>query len=135
MTINIIDVNETPVVKVDSDNTERTPDENFGINLAVATFGATDEEGSDLTWSLSGADSGDFKISSSGVLTFESDPNFEAPADANRDNVYEVTAQASDGVNTGALDITVTVGNVEEDGTVTLSNRQPEDGTSRSPPR
>ena len=80
-----------------------------------------------MTWSLSGADSGDFKISSSGVLTFESDPNFEAPADANRDNVYEVTAQASDGVNTGTLDITVTVGNVEEAGTVTLSNRQPED--------
>ena len=127
VTIKITDVNETPVVTVDSDNTERTPDENFGINDAVATFGATDEERSDLTWSLSGADSGDFKISSSGVLTFESDPNFEAPADANRDNVYEVTAQASDGVNTGTLDITVTVGNVEEAGTVTLSNRQPED--------
>ena len=31
VTINIIDVNETPVVTVDSDNTERTPDENFGI--------------------------------------------------------------------------------------------------------
>ena len=128
VTINITDVNETPVVTVDSDNTERTPDENFGINDAVATFGATDEERSDLTWSLSGADSGDFKISSSGVLTFESDPNYEAPADANRDNVYEVTAQASDsGDNTGSLDITVTVGNVEEPGTVTLSNRQPED--------
>ena len=61
------------------------------------------------------------------IFTFKSDPNFEAPADANRDNVYEVTAQASDGVNTGTLDITVTVGNVEEPGTVTLSNRQPED--------
>ena len=132
VTINIIDVNETPVVKVDSDNTERTPDENFGINLAVATFSATDEEGSDLTWSLSGADGGKFDISSKPdtVFTFKSDPNFEAPADANRNNVYEVIAQASDGVNTGSLDITVTVGNVDEDGTVTLSNRQPEDNVA-----
>ena len=66
-----------------------------------------------------------FSISSGGVLSFESDPNFEAPADANRDNVYEVTAQASDGVNTGTLDITVTIGNEEEPGEVTLSNLQP----------
>ena len=79
-----------------------------------------------MTWSLSGADGDRFDIDN-GTLTFKSDPNFEAPADANRDNVYEVTAQASDGVNTGTLDITVTVGNVEEAGTVTLSNRQPED--------
>ena len=80
---------------------------------------------------MSGADSGDFKISSSGVLTFESDPNYEAPADANRDNVYEVTAQASDsGDNTGTLDITVTIGNVDEDGVVTLSNLQPEDAVA-----
>ena len=128
VTINITDVNETPVVTVDSDNTERTPDENptTTTTTTVATFGATDEEGSALTWSLSGADGDRFDIDN-GTLTFKSDPNFEAPADANRDNVYEVTAQASDGVNTGTLDITVTVGNVEEAGTVTLSNRQPED--------
>ena len=128
VTINITDVDETPVVTVDSDNTARTTNENFTTSAEVATFTGIDEENSTLTWSLSGADSGDFEISSSGVLTFESDPNFEAPADANRNNVYEVTAQASDGVNTGSLDITVTIGNVDEDGVVTLSNRQPEDG-------
>ena len=55
-------------------------------------------------------------------------PDFEAPGDANRNNVYEVTVQSTDsGANTGSLDITVTVGNVEEDGVVTLSNLQPED--------
>ena len=51
-------------------------------------------------------------------------PDFEAPGDANRNNVYEVTVQSTDsGANTGSLDITVTVGNVEEPGVVTLSNR------------
>ena len=38
VTINITDVNETPVVTEDSDDTERTPDENFGTTDAVATF-------------------------------------------------------------------------------------------------
>ena len=44
--------------------------------------------------------------------------------------MYEVTAQASDGVNTGTLDITVTIGNEEEPGEVTLSNLQPEDAVA-----
>ena len=44
---------------------------------------------------------------------FASAPDFEAPADANGDNIYEVTVQASDGA--GGIDtqaITVTVANV-----------------------
>ena len=85
-----------------------------------------------LMWSLSGADGDKFDINktgTSGILTFEASPDFEAPGDANRNNVYEVTVQSTDsGANTGSLDITVTVGNVEEPGVVTLSNLQPEDG-------
>ena len=130
VTIKITDVNETPVVTVDS-GTEKTVDEQSGTSNTVETFTGRDEENSDLTWSLSGADSDDFKISSTGELTFMSDPDFEAPTDSNRDNVYEVTAQATDsGDNTGTLDITVTVGNEEEPGEVTLSNLQPEDGVA-----
>ena len=130
VTINITDVDETPVVTVDANNTARTLDENFGATATVATFTGTDEENQTLTWSLSGADMGDFDISSGGLLTFKSDPNYEAPADSNRNNVYEVTAQATDtGANTGTLDITVTVENIDEPGVVTLSNVQPEDGT------
>ena len=130
VTITVTDVNETPVVTVDGNNTERTPDENptTTTDTTVATFIAMDEEDASLTWSLSGADMGDFDISTGGALTFKSAPDYEAPTDANRNNVYEVTAQASDGVNTGSLDITVTVGNIEEPGVVTLSNLQPEDG-------
>ena len=57
-------------------------------------------------------------------------PNYEEPGDANRDNDYEVTVQATDsGANTGSLEVVVTVEDVKEDGTVTLSNLQPEDGT------
>ena len=129
VTINVTDVDETPVVTGD---TEIDHDENQDAFNPVQTYTADDEEdnNSDLMWSLSGADKDSFEISPGGVLTFESAPDYENPGDANRDNDYEVTVHATDsGANTGTLDVTVTVEDVEEDGTVTLSNLQPEDGT------
>src|SRR5207248_1330923 len=62
-----------------------------------------------------GADAAKFSITPAGVLTFNTAPNFEAPTDANGDNVYEVTVQASSGerrVGTQAVSVTVT--NVNE---------------------
>ena len=52
-----------------------------------------------LTYSLGGgADAALFTIDgSTGVLAFTTSPDFEAPADANGDNVYEVIVQVSDG--------------------------------------
>ena len=48
-----------------------------------------------------------------GELKFKAPkPDYENPADANGDNVYEVTVQASDGRLTGALAVKVTVANV-----------------------
>ena len=54
-------------------------------------------------------------------------PDFEAPADGNSNNIYEVTIVADDGRNTAELtaDVTVKVTNAEEDGEVTLSYQQP----------
>ena len=46
--------------------------------------------------------------------------------DSDRNNVYHVTVQASDGNNISRHDVTVTVTNVEEVGTVELSSVQPE---------
>ena len=52
------------------------------------------------TWSVSGTDAGDFEISNEdgtfGALTFKETPNYEMAADANRDNVYNVTVVATD---------------------------------------
>ena len=131
VTINITDVDETPVVTVSTGTSVRSHTENARAFDPVALFEATNPETAQtLMWSLSGPDRDIFDIDSSGMLTFESEPDFEAPGDANRNNVYEVTVQSTDsGANTGSLDVTVTVTNVDEEGTVTLSNRQPEDGT------
>ncbi len=56
-------------------------------------------------------------------------PNYEDPQDANRDNVYEVTIRVVDGDGlSGEKSVRVTVMNVEETGTLTLSPEQPDDG-------
>ena len=43
-------------------------------------------------------------------------PNFEKPADADKDNVYEVTITATDGIaqTSATRDVKVTVTNAEE---------------------
>ena len=81
---------------------------------AIYTYRATDPEGSDVTWGLSGTDSGAFSIGKAGVLTFNSSPDYEAPTDSDRNNVYELTVEASDGNNTNPLAVTVTVTNLTD---------------------
>ena len=80
---------------------------------AVATYRARDPEGEPVTWlSLGGPDSGAFRLSTSGVLTFRAPPNYEDQA------AYDVTLRASAdgelGVQTGTLDVTITVTDVDE---------------------
>ena len=85
-------------------------------STTVTTVAATDPDaGQTLTFSIAGgADAGLFTIDgSTGALAFASAPDFEAPADANGDNIYEVIVQVSDGL--GGIDtqtIAVTVTNV-----------------------
>ena len=82
---------------------------------AVATYSATDPESATITWSLEGDDAALFDLSSGGVLTFGSPPDYENPTDADPDNVYKVAVKASDGTNEDTLDVTVTVTDVDED--------------------
>ena len=108
-TITVTDVDEDPVVSGDAsvDYAEN------GTGM-VATYAATDPENGDISWSLSGDDAGDFEISGAGMLTFMSPPDFEGPTDADADNVYSVMVVASDGTNDGAMGVTVTVSDVDE---------------------
>ena len=110
VTINVIDVNEPPSL---SGSSAESYDENGGA--AVASYTAIDPEGAAITWSLSGADRGDFSISAGGVLSFNASPNFEDAQDADTNNIYLVTVEASDGpTNKVTLAVTVTVTGVEE---------------------
>ena len=76
----------------------------------MGTYRASDPGGGGITWSLTGDDAGDFRISG-GVLRFRSTPNFESPQDDGGDNVYKVTVGASDGRTAAFRNVSVTVTN------------------------
>ena len=95
--------------------------------VPVATFMARDREEDAVEWTLSGPDDHLFTIGD-GVLRFRESPNYEDPqsvaADVSRDerNVYRVTVEA----NGGTHDVTVTVTDVDEAGTVRIDRPQPQ---------
>lgn len=83
-------------------------------SAAFYTATATDPDGNALTFSISGgADAALFRIDANpGALSFLAAPDFEAPRDADRDNVHQITLTVSDGAATATLNVTVTVTNV-----------------------
>ena len=116
-----------------SSDTSFEVDEN---QTAAATVVAADPDSGDgVSYAITGgADASEFEIGeTTGVVTFKVPPNYESPADvASTDplndagnNEYVVTVTASGGTADRALTteqtITVTVGNLEEAGTVSFS--------------
>ncbi|HEY0623070.1 PQQ-dependent sugar dehydrogenase [Sphingomonas sp.] len=83
--------------------------------VAAYTATASDPDGNPLTFSIAGgADAARFTITPVGALAFAPPPNFELPADADRDNVYQVQLRVSDGSLSATQDVTVTVTNSRE---------------------
>ena len=112
----------------------------------VAAYTAVDPEGEDVVWSRAPAstdgseDRASFSIDeTTGVLTFITPPDFEAPTDSGTpDNIYNVIIQATDDSSQDAeravgrapsrtRTLAVIVQNVEEAGEVTLGTLQPQE--------
>lgn len=77
----------------------------------VLTVTASDEDAADtLSFSLSGDDAALFSLSDSNQLAFKAAPDFEAPADTDGNNTYNIIIAVNDGTEevTQALTITVT---------------------------
>ena len=138
VTVMVTEINETPVITRQGNAPGSVP-ENHGVNRVLARYTASDPERPSVRitrWSTAGRDGGDFVINALGELRFRNTPDYERPADSNRDNVYEVTIRASDGRNTGTLEEVqvVTVTDVNEPPTITTTSRtafsQPENRTS-----
>ena len=111
--VTVNDVNVPPDITGGDDS----PTYEEGDTASVETYTAYDEDGDDISWSLPNTifekDRFDFSISSGGVLTFDTSPNYESPHDHNRNNIYLITVRASDGRGgTDDLDVTVTVTNL-----------------------
>ena len=125
--VTVTDVNEAPVIT--NGPTSITEAEGVATSKIIGLYGASDMDASTtLTWTLEGADAGDFTITknslSQGLLTFHSVPDFENPADDNMDNVYNVAVRVSDGSLGETYDlisiaVTITVTNVNEAPTIT----------------
>ena len=77
------------------------------------TATASDADGDTLSYSISGDDAGRFSVASSGALSFITSPDFESPQDADTNNVYELSVDASDGSATASLSVTITVTDVD----------------------
>ena len=144
VTIEVTDVKEAPKfgdVSTDPDkNITATSTPENAVAL-VATYTATDDEDDnanpssiDVEWSLSGADMDQFTTATTSSNDLElslKSSDYENPADSGGNNVYNVTVNATDSDGqTSSLGVAITVTNVEEPGTVTLSHPQPEVGTA-----
>ena len=92
-------------------------------NTAVTTLLATDSDSSQLSYSIvGGADAARFTLdAATGILSFASAPDFEAPGDADHDNFYKLIVAASDGVNSDWQTITVALANLNDSGPVITS--------------
>ncbi|MEM7490401.1 MAG: putative Ig domain-containing protein, partial [Pseudomonadota bacterium] len=107
-------VNLRPVI---TSGDEVTMEEN---GTAVLQVQASDPEGEALTYTITGgADAALFEIDDTGALSFVTAPDFEAPADAGGNNLYEVRVTVSDGVTERSQEIEVTVTDGDEPPVIT----------------
>ena len=102
LTVTVTNVNEAPeITTISTTHTDFDVDENTATTEVIKTYEATDvDAATTLTWSLAGADAGDFTITKNadgdGELKFASVPNFEMPVDADTMNDYDIQVKVRD---------------------------------------
>ena len=133
-------VDENHVVEADPDAEPPVSEDDV---IVLGSYGADDDDADDrlengsaidpekVKLSLGGDDADAFKLAEADNdgnqdLTFASSPNYESPTDAGNDSTYEVTVIATDSDgNTGEKKLTITVENMQEDGSVSITPDQP----------
>ena len=109
------------------------PEHGSGSVLTLRAWNTSGSPMSSATWSLgTGNDEGAFTISADGVLEFRMSPDYEQPvsnvdpsSDLASRNVYTVQVLVNDDGVSYSERFTITVTDVDEDGTVTLSTTTP----------
>ncbi|GGE00364.1 hemolysin [Polymorphobacter glacialis] len=86
--------------------------------VVVTSVIAADADGTTPTYRISGgADAALFSLNTAtGALAFLAAPDFEAPQDSDLDNIYQVTVEATDGVNIDSQALAISVTDVNEIG-------------------
>ena len=124
VTVRVVDVNEKPVVTLDTFVVSGAASIDYPetSTATVGTYTAAGTKATGVTWSLTGSDASDFSISTAGALSFRAQPDFESPDDTGSDNTYNLIVRARNSGGEYAIrTVTVTVTNVDESGTVSLS--------------
>lgn len=109
ITVTLTGIDDAPVIS--SGATASFAENGADVAYHIA---ATDVDSRTLIYSLSGADAALFNVSVTGNVTFKVAPDFEAPKDADHDNVYDVTVAASDGEKITTKNVTITVTDVND---------------------
>ena len=121
ITVNVTDVNDSPVF---TSNETFSADEN---QTAIGTATGSDQDGNSLSFTVSGSE---LAITSAGVLTFASAPDYETKSS------YTATVSMSDSIVTTAQNITVNVSDVNDAPVATAAsyglNLLPQSQTSAS---
>ena len=121
ITVNVTDVNDAPIF---TSSATLNGDEN---QTSIGTITGTDEDGNSLSFTVSGSE---LEITSAGVLTFASSPNYETKSS------YTATVSLSDSFVTSTQDITVNVNDVNDAPVATAAsynlNLLPQDQTSKT---
>ena len=124
LSISVTNVNEAPVISSNGGGSSAaiTVNENTSLVTAVTS---TDPDGGTRTYSIAGgADVARFTINAAtGVLSFVTAPNFEAPTDAGANNIYDIVISVSDGGLTDSQSLAITVANVVDGQTLTGTNK------------
>jgi parallel beta-helix repeat protein len=136
ITVTVVNVNESPDITSHGGlaTASVSADEN---QTSVTTVTATDPESDNITYSISGGtDQALFGINATtGELSFLAAPDFENPGDADANNDYVVEVTATDdgaGTLTDAQTITVTVQDLSETGSYTVSGTLKYDNAAQS---
>ena len=128
VTIKVTDVDEAPEIMVGGLAMSSGPsntDHPENSTADVGTYTVVGSTKDSASWTLTGNDASHFMVQPatgmSVTLMFKTAPDHEMPGDADMDNVYEVSVEATDSEsNTAMRAVTITVTNEEETGEVTL---------------
>ena len=118
--VTVADVNEPPAFSVETASRTIAENTTTGADIGAPVTAADPDTGDTPAYTLGGTDATFFDIdASTGQLQTQAALDYETKSG------YTLTVTASDGALTATVDVTVTVTNVDEAGTVTLSTNQP----------
>ena len=106
ITVSVADVNEAPTLSATV--AFNAFQENTATGTTIATSSVSDPEAGAITYSLSGAGSENFSVSSDGTVTLASGLDYETAT------AYAITLTASDGANSVSETLTINVGDINE---------------------